>query len=131
MTRRRLVQAVVLTLVLAIGQLGFADDPSGEWVGQMMNKTETAATAPLIKVTLKSMGSRLSGMWGSYTLTGSIEEGHVELMLSDASGAMIAQMRGRVGDGTFYGNGSVQPPPGSASGEWTAVSWTLRRPAGK
>jgi hypothetical protein len=122
---------MMLAMLAWMSAVSFAGEPGpeagGEWVGQMLTKGQTAATAPTSKVTLRAMGSRLSGTWGSYALAGSIEEGHVELTLTDTSGAMVAQMRGRVGDDAFYGNGSMQPAQGA--GEWTAMSWTLTRAA--
>ena len=129
MRRRRFIQVMVLALMVAIGRVGLAADFTGEWVGKLVTKGSAEATATTTRVLLKATGSRLSGTWGSYMLAGSIEEGHVELTLTDASGAMVAEMRGRVGDDTLYGSGAMQPAKGSGSAEWTAVTWSLVRAA--
>jgi hypothetical protein len=138
MRRRDFLHGVLLALLLGLGATSFAADSAydwnGEWMGQMVSKSQTSATAPYAHVTLKAMGSRLSGTWGKYALTGSMEEGHVELTLTDDKGAMVAEMRGAVGNDLLYGTGSVDPtlkggaqPDSSAAQEWNAVSWSLRR----
>jgi acetamidase/formamidase len=131
----RILQSLSLIALLAFAHLASAADPIQDWVGKIAGRFDSPSTAQYDHVTLKANGSRLSGTWGIYALTGSIEDGHVEFTLTDPSGALFGQLRGKIGDDVFYGNGAVLPArrPGAPASAQTSndVSWTLTRAAAR
>jgi amidase len=130
MGRRRFLQAILLVLLTAVGRMGLAQPASSEWTAQVMGKFDTPATAQYSHVTLRGTGSRLTGTWGANTVSFSLDDGHVEITLTDPSGEVVGQLRGKVGDGFFFGNGTVAPtrrPGAPATGEWNIISWTLTK----
>ena len=130
-------RAVLLMAATAIAHVALAADLSGEWVGQITGPFDSQYTAQYNHVMLKSAAGKVSGMWGTYTVTGSLAGDKLNLSLADASGAPAGTLTGNAMGDAFDGKGSVVPARRvSAATSSMApaqppqdVTWKLTRPA--
>ena len=103
-------RALASLAVLAISHLACAADLNGDWIGQLTGPFDSAYTAQYNHVTLKSEGDRLSGIWGGYELSGSINGNDVQISLAFAPGQPAGTLHGALTADGVAGTGSVTPP---------------------
>lgn len=131
-TRRHTLTVLIMMSVLC--RVCGAVDLNGEWVGQLTGPFDTQYTAQYNHVSLKSVGSQLSGTWGAYEIAGSIVGAMVQLSLKFAGGELAGSLNGTMSGDCLTGTGNVTPPRravgmGSAMQQPTEVTWKLTRPA--
>jgi acetamidase/formamidase len=120
---------------MAMTRICAAEDVSGDWVGQLTGPFDSQYTAQYNHVALKSAGTRLTGIWGTYTVAGTLTGAKVEISLTDASGKPGGTLTGTMTGDSFSGIGSVVPARRAGSGGMGAVqppgpvTWTLTRAA--
>src|SRR5580700_6781204 len=102
--------AGILALIsaFALPQVSAAD-ASDDWVGQLTGPFDSEYTAQYNHVTLKTNGDRLSGSWGTYSLTGTVTGGKVTISLADAAGKPAGTLTGAMTEDSLAGTGSVIP----------------------
>ena len=76
MNKKLYAGILALISVFALPQVSAAD-ASGDWVGQLTGPFDSEYTAQYNHVTLKTNGDQLSGLWGTYSLTGTVTDGKV------------------------------------------------------
>lgn len=129
---KRYAKALALMAAFTLPHICGAADLNGDWVGQITGPFDSQYTAQFDHVTLKDTDSKLSGNWGTYTLSGSITGNEISIVLTDASGKAAGTLNGVLDSGAFSGSGKVVPPRrGSMSAAPPAndVSWKLARAA--
>jgi len=109
MRNNRHINVFVLTAVLAVTRLCAAADLSGDWVGQLTGPFDSQYTAQYNHVALKAAGAKLTGAWGSYTVTGTLAGTKADLTLADAGGKPAGTLTGTLAGDTLSGTGSVVP----------------------
>jgi len=135
MRRNRYIKLCALSAAIALPRLCAAVEISGEWVGQLTGPFDSQYTAQYNHVMLKADGAKLSGMWGTYTLAGTLTGAKVEIALTDASGKPAGTLSGTVAGEGVSGTGSVVParrPGGGGGGVQQPpndVTWKLTRVA--
>jgi len=129
---RGLLRAMVFALVGASAVCAWAQ-PGVNWVGMTIERSDAPETAQYFHVSLaRTAASRLGGTWGPYTLVGAIEDYHIDFTLTDADGVEVGFLRGRIGNDSFEGIGTIVParrPGSSAKQAQVEVKWTLTRGA--
>jgi amidase len=108
--QQRAPRAVAFLALLAISHLARAADLNGDWIGQLTGPFDSPYTAQYNHVTLKSDGDRLSGTWGDYELSGSINGNDVQISLSFAPGQPAGTLHGAITADGVEGTGTVTPP---------------------
>lgn len=128
---------LALAAAIVMTHTAFAADVSGEWVGRITGPFDSQYTAQYSHVMLKSAAGKISGTWGTYAVTGTLDGDKLNLALADASGAHAGTLTGSAAGETFDGKGSVVPARrvSAATGTMSAaqppqdVTWQLTRPA--
>jgi amidase len=123
----RLMLSVTITIMTPT--ISRAKDAGGEWIGQLSGPFDSQYTAQYNHVTLTVTGSKLTGKWGTYSLTGSIAGSKIEISLVDTAGKPAGDLTGAMQEDTVSGAGSVilaRRGGGSASSR-TDVHWNLTR----
>jgi len=134
------IKMATLAGAIALTHLCMAQNVSGDWVGQVTGPFDNQYTAQYNHVALKATGTKLSGMWGANTLTGTLTGAKVDITLTNPSGKPMGTLTGTMGGDSFSGTGSVVPAPrgGGAGGAMaaalppqppSAVTWKLTRAA--
>jgi amidase len=126
---------LAITAVVA-SDTALAADLSGEWVGQITGPFDSQYTAQYNHVALKATDGKISGIWGTYVVTGLLRGEMLSLSLADASGTAAGRLAGSVAGEAFDGKGSVIPARrvnAATSSMATAqppqdVTWKLTRP---
>jgi acetamidase/formamidase len=137
MISNRLIKVFTLAAAMAITRLCVAADLTGDWVGQLSGPFDSQYTAQYNHVDLKASGTKLNGMWGAYTLAGTMTGAKVDISLTDASGKPMGTLTGEMSGDGFSGTGSVVPARrlGGGGGGMgmvqppTEVTWKLTRAA--
>jgi len=118
--KRLQVAALVLFFGVAFAGALKAADSSGDWVGQLTGPFDSQFTAQYDHVTLKAAGSKLSGTWGAYALTGTLAGAKADLTLTDLkTGKPAGTLTGSLAGDAFSGTGTLIPA--------RAVTWKLTR----
>jgi amidase len=134
MNKKLYAGILALISVFALPQVSAAD-ASGDWVGQLTGPFDSEYTAQYNHVTLKTNGDRISGSWGTYSLTGTVTNGKVTISFADAAGKPAGTLSGAMMEDSFAGTGSVIPArrPGASTTAPpplpNAVTWKLTRAA--
>jgi amidase len=120
---------------MAITRVCVGASLAGDWVGQLTGPFDSQYTAQYNHVTLEANGTKLSGMWGIYVVSGTLAGTKVDLALTDSSGKPAGTLSGTVAGEVLSGTGSVVPARRGGSGGTTAaqppnaVTWKLTRAA--
>ena len=134
MQRTRLITYLLPCAAMFIGGHCRAAELSGEWVGQITGPFDSEYTAQYNHVTLKADGAKLSGVWGTYTLDGTLTGDKVDIALTEAGGKPAGTLKGTMAGDAFSGTGSVVPPRRGMGGMGAEqppndVTWNLTRAA--
>jgi acetamidase/formamidase len=126
-------RALLFVAITAIAHTASAADFSGEWVGQITGPFDSQYTAQYNHVMLKTTGGKVSGTWGTYSVTGTILGKKIDLLLADADGAPAGELAGDAVGNAFDGKGTVVPARRAGGMGMTQppqdVTWKLTRPA--
>jgi amidase len=133
MQLKHFVAALLVGAVIGVIPCGAAD-LSGDWVGQLTGPFDTQYTAQYNHVTIKSEGDHLSGTWGTYEVTGSINGDQIQISLQSPSGEPAGSLKGTASDVGGSGTGSVALPRrsggmGGAPLQLDDITWRLTRAA--
>jgi amidase len=125
---RSVVFAVgVLTCLLAAG-ICSAAELSGNYIAEI---TRGTAAPQYARVALKVEGTRISGSWGQYLITGTISGTSIDLKLADSGGRSAGEVSGAVSGDGFAGQGKLAGNRGRGNGRGGAaaepqpVNWKL------
>jgi acetamidase/formamidase len=135
MRSNRNIKVILLAATLAVSRLCAAADVSGDWVGQLTGPFDSQYTAQYNHVALKTAGTKVSGMWGAYSLAGTLAGQKLDISLTDASGKPAGTLSGTMAGDSFSGTGSVVPARRAGGGGMGAaqppgpVTWNLTRAA--
>ncbi len=129
---KRHFNMLALIAALSVSHLCSAADLSGDWVGQITGPFDSQYTAQYSHVTLAADGAKLSGAWGTYSLTGTLTGHKLDITLNDAGGNPAGTLAGTMTGDTFSGTGSVVPARrggGMPASYMQDVTWNLTRAA--
>ena len=136
MIRTRLKFRLIVAMLCFVGHSCFAADVTGNWIAEIVASGESQYA----RVNLTADGGKLSGKWGENTVTGSVSQDNIELVLTDAQGKQMGSLTGRrdgekiIGTGTLSGGRGGRggriggAAPGFASGP-VQIGWNLKRAA--
>ena len=130
---------LMMATLFFLGHSCFAADLTGNWIAEIV----TAGEPQYARVNLSAEGGKLSGKWGESTITGSVSQEIIELVLTDPQGKQIGSLTGHrddekiVGTGTLSGRragrggstGSAAPGFGGFGSGPVQISWNLKRAA--
>jgi amidase len=106
------IKIAVLAGVLAAARLCMAADVTGNWVAS----TGTDAAAQFTRVTLKTDGTALSGMWGALKIEGTLTDGKLEVKLTDGQGNAAGALTGTISGDSITATGTVLGGGGGRGG---------------
>jgi amidase len=123
----RIVTALFLCAALSLPRTTFAADLSGAFIAQFT--TGPTAEQQYARVTLKTVGTTISGTWGDRAIAGLLNGTRLEITLSDASGP-AGTLIGTVNGAAASGSGTLRPAARAGSGGGAApqpasITWTL------
>lgn len=90
-----------------------AADLSGNYIAQM---TRGTAAPQYTRVNLKVEGTRVSGLWGDYVISGTLSGTRLQLQLAEKDGKSAGQLSGSVNGEALSGDGNMMPPAGNRGG---------------
>ncbi len=105
-------------LVLCCGVLlvrsSAASDISGNYIAQI---TTTPTTEPqFARVSVKTDGAALGGVWGDYKISGTVTGTKLNLALTDSQGKPVGTLAGIVSGTSLSGDGTLVPEVGRGGG---------------
>jgi len=98
------MKMAALASAIAWSQMCMAQDVSGNWIATI-GGNETAEPQ-YARVTLKADGEKLSGMWGTSKIDGTLTGGKLDIKLTDAEGAASGSATGTLAGDSFTGTGT-------------------------
>jgi len=101
---KRWMKMAALASAIAWSQMCMAQDVSGNWIATI-GGNETAEPQ-YARVTLKADGEKLSGMWGTSKIDGTLTGGKLDIKLTDAEGAASGSATGTLAGDSFTGTGT-------------------------
>jgi acetamidase/formamidase len=108
------MKMAALAGAIALTQMCIAQDVSGNWIATVGGSAE--AEPSYARVTLKADGEKLSGMWGTSKIDGTLTGGKLDIKLTDAQGAASGSATGTLAAGSFTGTGTGLATGGGRGG---------------
>lgn len=106
------MKMAALAGAIALTQLCVAQGVSGNWIA-----TYGSEAAPqYAHVILKADGDKLSGMWGSSKIDGTLTDGKLDIKMTDAQGNSGGSVTGTVTGETISGSGTILGGGGGGRG---------------
>lgn len=102
MTATWWIKRMALAGAITWAHVCLAADVSGNWIATIAAQGEPQYT----RVSLKSDGDRLSGMWGTSRIDGTLTDGKLDIKLTDAQGNTAGALNGTLTGGAFTGTGT-------------------------
>ncbi len=109
---KRWMKMATLAGAIALTRVCLAADVSGNWIATIATQAEPQYT----RVSLKEDGEKLSGMWGTSTIDGTLANGKLDIKLTDAQGAPAGALTGTLSGDTFTGTGTILGGGGGRGG---------------
>lgn len=106
------MRIAVLAGVVALTRLGVSADISGNWVAEVA----TQGGPQYSRVSLKTDGDKLSGMWGDSNLSGTLTGSKLDVTLTDAQGNPAGTLSGTLAGDVFSGSGTIIGGRGARGG---------------
>jgi len=95
-----------------VGHSCFAADVTGNWIAEIVASGESQYA----RVNLTADGGKLSGKWGENTVTGTVSQDNIELVLTDAQGKQMGSLTGRRDGEKIVGTGTLSGGRGGRGG---------------
>jgi len=100
--------------VIALTQLCMAQNVSGNWIATVGGGDQ--AEPSYARVTLKADGEKLSGMWGTSKIDGTLTGGKLDIKLTDSQGAASGSATGTLSGDSITGTGTGLATGGGGRG---------------
>ena len=97
------MKRIALAGAVAWTQVCMAADVSGNWIATIAAQGEPQYT----RVSLKSDGDKLSGIWGTSNIDGTLTDGKLDIKLTDAQGNPAGALSGTLSGNTISGTGTI------------------------
>jgi amidase len=114
MATTRWIKILVLCGGVLLARASAAADISGNYIAQIT--TTPTAEPQFARVSLKSDGATVSGVWGDYNISGAVAGTKLSLALTDSQGKAVGTLAGAVSGTSLSGDGTLVPAPGRTGG---------------
>ena len=116
---RTIVLAMRVLACALLAEVCSAADLSGNYIAQV---TRGTAAAQFARVNLNVQGTRVSGLWGQYSVEGTVTGTKVTLKLAEKNGKSAGELSGSVTGDVLAGDGNMAPTAGNGlSGRASAM----------
>jgi acetamidase/formamidase len=96
------IKMAALAGAIALTRICMAADISGNWIATIATQGEPQYA----RVSLKADGQKLSGMWGTSIIDGTLTDGKLDIKLTDAQGNAVGGLTGTLSGETITGTGT-------------------------
>jgi acetamidase/formamidase len=96
------MKMATLAGTIALTHMCIAADVSGNWIATIGSQPEPQYA----RVSLKADGDKLSGMWGTSKIDGTLTDGKLNIKLTDAQDNAVGSLTGTLSDDGFTGMGT-------------------------
>ena len=114
MATTRWIKLLVLCSGVLLTRASAAADISGNYIAQIT--TTPTAEPQFARVSIKSDGATVSGVWGDYKISGTVTGTKLSIALSDTQSKPVGTLAGAVSGTSLSGDGALVPAPGRAGG---------------
>ena len=108
------MKMATLAGAIALTRLCMAAEVSGDWIATIGAGAQ--GEPQYARVMLKADGDKISGMWGTSKIDGTLTDGKLDLKLTDAQGNAVGALTGTLSGDSFTGTGTGLSTGGGRGG---------------